>query len=417
MMTASNHDYYLILNVDVNASQEEISRAYKNLARKYHPDKNNQDERSRREAQVIFQRIKTAYDVLGDPHRRIIYNTLGPDGLKIKDWQVDAKRMTAQEIRDEFVRLQKQSLDNQMALVAKPRASFTVALDASDIFAQKSFEDFDDEMLDDDATVYSLPSIEIRSLSANMAVENHLETNHSITLSGNLITKNGNGDGSFGTIYNYKYSPATQYNLLYQIGRGPVLSASVSHQMNDKTSVFCRGMLVFDTYGITPGARITFAHKIRNYLIGKITYKEGINSSVTTSLIYINEKLLFEVTTSYKLSQLHQGVSVDFGYKFNNDDSKLSISLAAGTSDGIAVEYGCETRIFEINVVGAALSFSLQAGITLKLKFNRANQEFNVPIYLSDEVHSAPIFYGTMVPLVIYYVVDQCYLKRYKKLC
>lgn len=415
----NDDDYYVILDVDFNASQETISTAYKNLARKFHPDKNNQDDRSRREAQVIFQKIKTAYDVLSDPRKRQIYDTLGSEGLKLDGWKLVRKQMTAQEIRDEYLRIQRQQMENKHAVIAKPRASFTMALDASDLFATPKVDNDDPEYSDESAAetlVGSIPSIEIRSLSASMAVENNLSTNHTVTLSGNLMTKNGTGDGSFGTIYRYKYSPATQFNFLYQVGRGPVLTTSVSHQLNERTSILCRGMLVYDTYGIAPGAKITLAHKIRNYLIGKVSYKEGINSSVTTSLIYLNEKLLLEVTTSYRLSQLHHGVSVDVGYRFNNDESKLSVSMAASTNDGLAVEYGCETRVFEINVIGAALSFSLQAGITLKLRYSRANQEFNVPIYLSDEVHSGPIFYGTMVPLVAYYIVDRCYLRNYKQL-
>lgn len=417
-------DYYVILDVDFHASQETITTAYRNLARKFHPDKHNQDERSRKEAEVIFQKIKTAYDVLSDPHKRQVYDTLGPDGLKLDTWKMVRKQMTAQEIRDEYLRLQKQHFDDKNAIVAKPRASFTMALDASEIF-RRTTEDEDaanddsvtdiDKALDTENIFNPLSSIEIRSLSTSMAVDNNLATNHTLTLTGSLNAQNGLGDGIFGTVYRYKYSPNTQFNLLYQVGRGPVFSAGVDHKLNDRTSLSCRGMLIFDTYTIAPGAKFTLTHKIRNYLIGKVTYREGLNSSVTTSMIYVNEKLMLEVTTSYKLSHLNQAVSVDFGYKFNNDESKLSVSLVGSTKEGLSVEYGCETRVFAINVIGASLSLSLPTGVTLKLRYNRANQEFNIPIYLSDEIHSGPMFYGTMVPLVVYYIVDRCYLKHYKQ--
>lgn len=411
----TDEDYYIILGVDFNASQETIANAYRNLARKYHPDKNNQDERSRRESQMIFERIKNAYDVLGDPRKRGIYDTLGPDGLKLDGWALVSKQMTAQEIREEYLRLQRQQLDNKLAIIAKPRASMTMSLDASDIFTSKNDDEDEEDGEDAERFIDKLPNIEVSGMSASMAVENYLASGHSLVLSGGLNVKNGTGDGVVGANYRFKYSPETHYDVHYQVGNGPVLSCGVNHQLTDKTSLDCRGFLVFHPLSSMMGTKISLAHRIRNNLTGKVTLKEGINSSVTTALIYINEKLMFEVTTSYKLGKIHQNISVEMGYNFRENRSKLSVTIGAGTKEGLVVEYGCETRVLEINLIGAALSLSLAAGVTLKLKYNRANQEFNIPIYLSDEVHSAPVFYGTMVPLVAYLILDQFYLKHYKK--
>lgn len=414
----SDDDYYVILDVDFNASQEQISTAYKNLARKFHPDKNNQDDRSRREAEVIFEKIKSAYDVLSNPHKRQIYDTLGPEGVKLDAWKLVKKQMTAQEIRDEYLRIQKQEEDKKLSLIAKPRASFTLGINASDLFSRKIDDELDD-IDDDPATIdlyESLPSIEISSMSASMAVESYATTNHHVTLSGNLSTKNGTGDGTFGLNHRFKLSPATQFLTLFQVGNTPVLTTDISHQLNKKTTVSGRGYLIFYPYAIAPGLKLTLAHKIREYLTGQVSYKEGISSSVTTSLIYINTQLMLEVTTSYRLSKMNQSASIQVGYGFNSGESKISVSLTTSSNEGVAVSYGAETRVFNINLVGAALSFNLEAGITLKLRYIRANQEFNLPIYLSDEVHSAPVFYGTMVPLVAYYILDRCYLSRHKQL-
>lgn len=412
------NDYYVILDVDINASQEQISSAYKNLARKHHPDKNNQDDRSRREAEIIFERIKTAYDVLSDPQKRHIYNTLGAEAVKLESWKMVRKQLTDQEIREEYLRIMKQEEDKKLSLVAKPRASFTLAIDASDLFSKRIDDESDDDLIGDPTTMDlydSLPSIEVTSMSASMAVESYMTTNHLITLNGNLNTKNGTGDGTFGLNHRYKLSPATQFLTLFQIGNTPVLTSDISHQLNKKSTISARGYLIFYPYAIAPGVKFTLAHKIRDYLTGQVSYKEGIASSVSTSLIYINTKLMLEVTTSYRLSTMNQGASIQVGYGFNNGESKVSVSLTSSSNEGIAVSYGAETRVFNINLVGASLSFNLEAGITLKLRYIRANQEFNLPIYLSDEVHSAPVFYGTMVPLVAFYIMDRCYISRYKQ--
>lgn len=66
-------DYYKILGVDKKASQEEIKKAYRKLARKYHPDANPDDQK----AEEKFKDISEAYEVLGDPEKRKKYDQLG----------------------------------------------------------------------------------------------------------------------------------------------------------------------------------------------------------------------------------------------------------------------------------------------------------------------------------------------------
>src|SRR6266487_6671735 len=70
-------DYYEILGVNKNASEEEIKKAYRKLARKYHPDLNPND----KEANKKFQQINEANEVLSDSEKRKKYDQYG------KDWQ------------------------------------------------------------------------------------------------------------------------------------------------------------------------------------------------------------------------------------------------------------------------------------------------------------------------------------------
>jgi curved DNA-binding protein len=66
-------DYYKILGVDRSASDKDIKKAYRQLALKYHPDKNPGD----KQAEELFKEINEAYEVLGDPEKRQKYNQLG----------------------------------------------------------------------------------------------------------------------------------------------------------------------------------------------------------------------------------------------------------------------------------------------------------------------------------------------------
>jgi curved DNA-binding protein len=71
-MAVTYQDYYEILGVPRNASQEEIQAAYRKKARKYHPDINKD-----KEAEDTFKKIGEAYEVLRDPEKRKRYDSLG----------------------------------------------------------------------------------------------------------------------------------------------------------------------------------------------------------------------------------------------------------------------------------------------------------------------------------------------------
>lgn len=74
---AVKKDYYEILGVDRNATQEEIKKAYRRLALKYHPDRNPS-----KEAEEKFKEISEAYAVLSDPEKRRQYDLYGHAGIE-----------------------------------------------------------------------------------------------------------------------------------------------------------------------------------------------------------------------------------------------------------------------------------------------------------------------------------------------
>lgn len=75
---ASNKDYYKTLGVSRNASGEEIKKAYRKLARRYHPDLNS----GKKEAEEKFKEIQEAYEVLSKEDKRKAYDMFGSAGFQ-----------------------------------------------------------------------------------------------------------------------------------------------------------------------------------------------------------------------------------------------------------------------------------------------------------------------------------------------
>ncbi|GMP51227.1 hypothetical protein CsSME_00017542 [Camellia sinensis var. sinensis] len=72
-------DYYKILQVDRSAKDDDLKKAYRKLAMKWHPDKNPNN---KKDSEAKFKQISEAYDVLSDPQKRAVYDQYGEEALK-----------------------------------------------------------------------------------------------------------------------------------------------------------------------------------------------------------------------------------------------------------------------------------------------------------------------------------------------
>ena len=76
----ADRDFYDILGVQKNASDDEIKKSYRKLAMKYHPDRNKDD----KEAEKKFKEATAAYEALKDPEKRAAYDQYGHDAFQTR---------------------------------------------------------------------------------------------------------------------------------------------------------------------------------------------------------------------------------------------------------------------------------------------------------------------------------------------
>src|SRR6202023_1990989 len=90
-MAVKFKNYYEVLGVPRGASEDEIRKTYRQLARKYHPDVNPND----KSAEEKFKEINEAYEVLSDAEKRKKYDTLGPNWQEQFGFKPGAGRRTS----------------------------------------------------------------------------------------------------------------------------------------------------------------------------------------------------------------------------------------------------------------------------------------------------------------------------------
>ena len=125
-MVATYKDYYQVMGVARDASQDAIKRAYRKLARKFHPDVSKEAN-----AEDKFKELQEAYEVLKDPQRRAAYDQLGSNwraGQEFRpppDWGRDF------EFSDVVVRRRRRAAATATSAISSPRCSASAVRSAS----------------------------------------------------------------------------------------------------------------------------------------------------------------------------------------------------------------------------------------------------------------------------------------------
>lgn len=358
----SDEDFYSFLNVPKDASREEINNAYRRLSRMYHPDK-HLDPALKAKAEGMFNKTKRAYEVLSDPHKRAIYDSLGTKGLETEGWEIVQRTKTPAEIRAEYEKLAEERAERQKRQATNPTGSVTIAVNATDLFNPYDEVLFDEEL--DGGLFARIPNIEVSSMQFSQGVDFPLTQKDTCTLSGQLQTQNGTGGGGVNLSWRHLFSHKSWAEVEMTAGSGPAISLKGFRTLTKR--FFWNGgtILQFTPEGIRPGIMSTLAMQIDKHSIGYVSYHGGVRSIFSTQIVRDTENNRYNFTIQVGVP--HSFVLLQYTRKMIAQELKLKLALKFGTFGGV-LEYGAEKKVSKHSNLSFSVVCGVPAGVKLKIR-------------------------------------------------
>jgi len=414
-----DNEYYCFLNIPRDASTTDITAAYKRLARLYHPDK-HQDAVKRAEAELLFTKLKTCYEVLIDPQRRAIYDCLGKDGLKEQGWAMVARTKTPREIREEYENLARLREEERLQQRTNPVSKFQLTVNATDLFDRYMYDSEYDDLIPSE-----LPTFEISKLKIDTSIKAPLTNTDSASLSGSLSTSNGRGEGNFTCGYKRINTESSWQEGTVSLGNGLNLGTRFYRKLAERLFINMSGSIQFANAGLKPGLSASLETNLDRHTVGYLTYSANLSLLETENTFALEEEqsgmetMIVRSTGSYSLTgSVQLGIPYTYALlscskKFNDNKNTLRAVLKAGTF-GAVLEYGVDEIITSHSVLGATMAVGFPFGVTVRIKLRRATQTYLFPFHLSDDIILQPIFYGTFVPLLAWFTVKKLILEPHE---
>ncbi|KAG4106567.1 DnaJ-domain-containing protein [Neocallimastix lanati (nom. inval.)] len=444
-------DYYAILNVPKSATQLEIESAYKNLCVLYHPDNHSSDV-NKSVARKQFQKIKKAYDVLGNEKNRIIYDKYGEKGLD-KTWDVGPLYKTPEQVLEEFGKQVKFKKELGLEHILKSKGEIKLMLDASGQISPPlpppppSLYGPRHPYLPRYGYGYSpLPSSPLSSASPPKPVsrgladvfrlpklqssfiyhswQNNITSRDSINITGQVYShRNLNIVSVIGTLsHTISSSLATEISTCF--GTQPYLQGRLIKKFSND------GFISTAATALTPAAppMLTFVagRQLAPYCTGTIAYNTGFytlgkwgrqirpmeGSSVTLAVIRNKSKTNIQGSVTAGLMESHIRLSY---IKSLTKHLKLRmytiLSSLTGSNFGISVD----RKITKFTRLGFGIGCSSNIGFTVQIKYYRLGQAITIPIILSHDLTIHILFWGSLIPISAAYFIDQYILIPYQK--
>ncbi|KXS18462.1 hypothetical protein M427DRAFT_53842 [Gonapodya prolifera JEL478] len=475
----SSPNYYAILNLDKNASDQDVRDAYKRLSMIFHPDK-HRDTAAKEAAQRKFQTIQRAYDVLSEGAKRTAYDMYGELGISNglggrgnqaspRDREVGQRFKTPEEIRDEYERAMREKAETDVAQLVKSKGDISVTLDATALFDPENrsarmlqilankretagygqpqeqqyqpppypppppMSEKDHELEADGwSLLTALPSLVLMQQSfVRHSWDTKLSPSTVFTLAGNAMTRRGMGTGSVaGTVKQSLPRGAGMVDATLALGANTV--AMMKWARNWNGGVFTTVQATSTTISRPPSIVFVAGRQISPFVTGFITYRTGdyvvgswgTNTSIRElsgiSLGTVGRvgkgSLETDVSAGLQESHLSTAYSHSIHLPLLSASARIRVRGSVTLSTANGFVFSLSTTRKVSKHSRIGIGLDMSgSGLTLRLRWSRLGQRLTVPILVSNDWEIDLAVICIAVPLGLMWSAEKFWVEPRRK--
>ncbi|KAG7668677.1 hypothetical protein KSW81_005436 [Nannochloris sp. 'desiccata'] len=363
---------YAILNVRPDATEDEIRRAYRQLATTYHPDK-AQDETLLADAALAFHQIQEAYEAK-------LLKKCGKNSNQLK----------------------KQEKKEDVDAAVNYRGQYVFRVDATALISPY------------DSSLPRTP--ELKTVSMNSGIDIPIESSKdwgplasesdTLHLGGFVYVRGDHGGGSFLAGYKRAYADYTTFELHGMAGLKTLLSAQTSVQLSPLAGAT---MAASWQPGKGVGLQIITSRQLGDATNGEISWVVGPREEAGMALALTHRPNdLTQVSGKIEVGAA-TGVTLRGARRIGED-----ITARAGVkvgSTGVECDIGASRRLSELSTAGLTVVTGFKKGVLLRVRYSRGGHLFEFPIQLSATVDPAVLLAAHILPPLAIYVASEWILK------
>ena len=379
-MSTDSGDYYARLNVDRDASEEEIRASFKRLRLLYHPNKFVESSKEK-SAKKLYLNAKEAYDVLINPVTRAIYDKRGREGIR-KEMNIIKRTALPLELVEKYEEIYQLWEERTYIQEAHPSSRFDVDIDARTLVTKGKLA----------FIVTSIRGFQSVDVRVGQALRAHLSGN----ISAGSSTPSGGLTASF---QQHRNGQTWKYNI--HLAKKPTLGLGYIRRISPHTKLSVHGDLSFapgSFLKFPPKCSLSVEHKLTKKLSTAVTVHDVDISSIQSSVTYHISDSLFAVGT-LNVGKSGSAIRAQIGAHLT-DSCVFKLGAKVGTS-GSSMSYGLQHSVMKLTKLGSFVSLSPQ-GIHLKLTLHRMGQSYSVRFHLSDSISLLPALCASIVPVLTY---------------
>ncbi|GJP52171.1 hypothetical protein CLOM_g13385 [Closterium sp. NIES-68] len=385
-------DLYALLHVSRDASDDELKRAYRQLASVYHPDKypfpQMQDV-----AKDHFQRIRSAYEVLSDPAKRQVYDLYGIEGV-VSGMELGPHLRTRQEIREEWERAQRRREELKAAMRTQHSSSMLLSVTAADALAS-GFQRFP----------------RITGMHMSTQVQAALSDKDTLVLGGSMLMRRVAGGGSMVAVFRRQMDAYQTAELVAVVGIRTQLTLSTARQVSP--SVKATAGVTWHADDGSLSLANSWTSQITESTAASINIGLGADGGAGVGWHTQKDKNNFNAELKVGAGLSSGGLTATFVRRFS-EHSSGRIHGRLGTT-GADVEVGGSRKISDNSSLGFFVTMGLQ-GTLWKVRYSRGGQKVTVPILLSPTLRPAISVPAILIPSVTYAVLKHWVFSRWKQI-